>query len=160
LRYTLDFYFSKVYRHLLRMTEDSIDFSSYKFCECGCGQEVSGYYYKNKQKIQRKFKHGHYLKGRWIGKNNPRWKGRAKFMTNGYLEIYRLEYHHKLTNSSVKLHRFVYEYFHKCCLLSWTHIHHINGIKTDNHKNNIIALSRSKHATIHMIGNKNGKRRS
>ena len=101
-----------------------------------------------RQPVKRRFVKGHYLRGRWIGKNNPNWKGRVKFTKLGYLEIYRENYHHKLTNNSIKLHRFVYEYFHKCCLLSYIEIHHINGIRTDNHKHNLVVLTSSQHAKL------------
>jgi hypothetical protein len=91
------------------------------------------------------------------GSKNPNWKGSVRFITSGHLEIY-MPNHPSVKNNRLPLHRFVYEYFNKCCLLSWIRIHHINGIKTDNHKHNLQPMMISEHMKIHMKGNKHGER--
>lgn len=78
----------------------------------------------------------------------------VKYTWNGYLTIYQPDHHFADYVGRIRLHRWVYEHFHKVCLLPWTEIHHINGIKTDNHKVNLMAVSRSEHRRIHGIGNK------
>ena len=62
-----------------------------------------------------------------------------------YLIIYKPNHHQHNCRGYVRLHRWIYEYYHKYCLLSWIDIHHINGKKTDNQKHNIIPLLPSKH---------------
>ena len=113
------------------------------YCKCGCGKEIPLYDFRRKK--LRFFVTHHNIKGKF----HPMWIGRVKFIDYGYLAIYRPDHHFKKNDNSVRLHRFVYEYFHKCCLLPWAHIHHINGIKTDNHKRNLIALTNSQHRKLH-----------
>jgi hypothetical protein len=69
--------------------------------------------------------------------------------TGGYLMIYKPKHHFTTKSGYILLHRFVYEYFNKCCLLPYIDIHHINRIKTDNHKYNLIAVTSSEHMKIH-----------
>lgn len=91
------------------------------------------------------------------GSKNPNWKGGIRFTSDGHLDIYKPD-HHYSKNNRIPLHRLVYEYFHKCCLLPWVEIHHTNGVKTDNHKHNLLAVTKSEHISIHMKGNKHGER--
>jgi len=46
-------------------------------------------------------------------------------------------------------HRFVYEQYHKCCLLSWVQVHHINHDRLDNRIENLVAVSRRGHPSLH-----------
>ena len=48
----------------------------------------------------------------------------------------------------VKVHRLIYENHHKCCLLDWVDIHHINGIKDDNRIENLEAMPHWIHMQI------------
>jgi hypothetical protein len=45
-------------------------------------------------------------------------------------------------------HRLIYEEYHKCCLLSWCHIHHINGNKQDNRIENLQGMTHGQHSTL------------
>ncbi len=92
------------------------------------------------------------------GSKHWKWQGSVRFNIDGHLEIYKPDHKFARKNRRVPLHRFVYEYFHKCCLLPWVEVHHINGIKTDNHKHNLMAISISEHRSIHSKGNKYGKK--
>lgn len=81
----------------------------------------------------------------------------VKFDSLGYLVIYKPDHPRCNKKGYIRLHRFVYEYFFKCCLLPWVDVHHINKIKTDNHKSNLLlAVTRSEHNRIH---SREGRRR-
>ena len=46
-------------------------------------------------------------------------------------------------------HRLVWEVFNDACLLPWGVVHHKNGIKDDNRPENIEAMTRSQHSSLH-----------
>ena len=48
-----------------------------------------------------------------------------------------------------KLHRVVYEDYHKCTLLPSTVVHHIDGNKKNNDISNLKIMSSSEHAKLH-----------
>jgi hypothetical protein len=66
----------------------------------------------------------------------------------GYVEIARHTYEH----------RYVFEQYHKCCLLSWGEVHHRNGIKHDNRIENLEGMVKKNHKALHMIGNQYNKK--
>jgi hypothetical protein len=117
-------------------------------CRGKCGQVI---FYRDIQYKFRKFVKGHSR----IGRNKPLI---IRFEGHGYLSIYQPSHYFANNKGRIRLHRFVYEYFNKVCLLPWTDIHHINGKKTDNHKRNLMAVSRPDHRRIHMIGSKINKK--
>lgn len=45
--------------------------------------------------------------------------------------------------------RVLFEQYYNCCLLSWGHVHHINGIKTDNRIENLEGIMNTKHSQLH-----------
>lgn len=49
----------------------------------------------------------------------------------------------------VKVHRFLYEKYHKVSLLPWVVIHHINGDKRDNRIENLKPMTPSEHGSTH-----------
>jgi len=111
------------------------------FCACGCGQELKPF---DDYGRPHKFIHGH-NKGR-LGQSGPtgaecyQWKG-GTINWSGYRMIRR-------NRRWVREHRILYEEYHKCCLLSWSHIHHINGNKRDNRKENLEGMTHSQHSTL------------
>lgn len=49
-----------------------------------------------------------------------------------------------------RVHRLIYEFYHKCSLLSWAVIHHIDGDKHNNWIWNLKAIySQAKHMSLH-----------
>lgn len=93
------------------------------------------------------------------GERHHSWKGGIRRRKNGgYIEVYRPEhiFAHKRTKI-VKQHRLLYEEYYNCCLLPWTDIHHLNGIKTDNRKENLIAVLHGQHSRITNKGRKHSE---
>jgi hypothetical protein len=120
-------------------------------CKCGCNSVLFKY---DSQGKERKYIFKHYdLKG----SNHPRFRARFK-STTGYWRIYIPNHHFASKNKSVPEHRLVYEFYHKCCLLKWAHVHHKNGKRDDNRIENLDGLMGSKHRSNHMLNNKFGKK--
>lgn len=124
------------------MTEDSIFKGLYKLCECGCKELIP---FLNTRYRIAKFKKGHNTKFR-IGENHPRWKGGRK-LEGGY-NVVKVYNHPKSYQNNIKEHRLIYEQYYRCCLLSFTDIHHIDGNKRNNDINNLLALSHSQHISL------------
>jgi hypothetical protein len=121
-------------------------------CKCGCNKTFPKYDYQNKE---RKYIFGH---KDLTGRNHPNFRPRFK-TTTGYWRIYVPNHHFTSKNKSVPEHRLIYEFYYKCCLLRWAHIHHKNGKRDDNRIENLEGFVGSKHRALHMKGNKLGKKR-
>jgi hypothetical protein len=81
--------------------------------------------------------------------NNWNWKG-GRTTCMGYTAV-KCRNHpraHKRTGYVLE-HILVWEQVHNKSVPVGSHIHHINGIKTDNRLSNLVCLSSSKHATEH-----------
>lgn len=115
-------------------------------CACGhCDEWIPAVSYGRKVR----FKHGH--NGRLLTREkNSGWKGGFTINDQGYREIYMPDHRRARINGYVKEHILVYEEYHKCCLLSWAVIHHINEIRSDNRPENLMGLpSNRKHGQLH-----------
>ena len=111
-------------------------------CECGkC--DIVFTRIKNRHNIIRKFVKGH---NHLIGDRHHNWRDGRILDTRGYILI-RFP-NHPMANKHgyVKEHRYLYEQYFNCCLLPWTDVHHKNGDKTDNRKENLMALIHGEHS--------------
>ena len=79
------------------------------------------------------------------GDKNYRWKGGRVKNHYGYWLVYRPEHPQANSRGYVFEHRLVYEEYHKCCLLSWSIIHHDDGDKENNEIGNLILTSLWEH---------------
>lgn len=71
------------------------------------------------------------------GANNPSWKGGRKRDSGGYIRVYQPEHPNSDQKGCVSEHRLVMEKRIKRLLLKEETVHHINGIKDDNHIRNL-----------------------
>lgn len=107
-------------------------------CVCGCGEQLLD---RDRWGNSRQYIYGH----NWCGKNNLNWRGGRRLGNHGYWVILRHDHHEADRDGYVLEHRLVYEEYHKCCLLSWSRIHHDDGDKENNEISNLIITSRWEH---------------
>lgn len=116
-----------------------------KTCEW-CGKEFRRRYYECRNRFVvrkycsvgckcRSYNSGREKKGRYVD-------------SDGYIQIYAPKNPRADRRGYIREHRQVYEEHHKCCILKYVQVHHINGIKTDNNIENLQLLCRAKHGKI------------
>jgi len=93
------------------------------------------------------FDPGSYMRGK-RGSDNPYWKGGKHKTADGYIMVYNPDYPRAYANGYILEHILVWEKTHNRPVPPNWHIHHINGITTDNRPSNLIALSSKKHSQI------------
>lgn len=54
-----------------------------------------------------------------------------------------------MKRESSKIHRQIYEDYHKCCLMPYIEIHHIDGNHKNNNIKNLMAVSAKEHYELH-----------
>lgn len=86
------------------------------------------------------------------GSNSGTWKGGITYHTEGYRMVKNLDHPFADAHGYVMEHRLVYEQHNNCTLLPWIHIHHKNGIKTDNRIENLEPLDIREHTIVHFTG--------
>lgn len=67
----------------------------------------------------------------------------------GYMMLYRPHWHNCDSSGCVRLHRYKYELLYGVKLPPLDVIHHVNGIKLDNMKNNFARMSKECHDSIY-----------
>jgi hypothetical protein len=77
------------------------------------------------------------------GKNHPMWKGGKGLTTQGYVTI------NVSAGKRVLEHRYVMEQHLKRKLTRSEHVHHRNGVKTDNRIENLELISWHEHGREH-----------
>jgi len=98
------------------------------------------------------------LKRRWklypetfnqpTGENSYNWKGGRIKDADGYIRIYKKDHPRASQTGYVSEHILVWEETHGKPLPKGWIVHHLNGIKDDNHPNNLIGLSNKKHYLV------------
>ena len=86
-----------------------------------------------------------------IGSSHGMWKGGIKNHPNGYRYIWKPEHPFCTKYGYVMEHRLIMEKHLGRYLTEDEHIHHINGVKTDNRIENLQIMTNSEHWTYHQI---------
>lgn len=114
-----------------------------KPCACGCGNIIPSPKYPSHS---RNYILGHNPQGKGILSHS--WRGGSHIDSNGYRAIHKPE-HPRNISGYVLEHRLVWEEHNNAYLLSFAHVHHINGDTLDNRIENLQVLSRAEHSHIH-----------
>jgi hypothetical protein len=117
-------------------------------CKCNCGlsrPDIDKYGHK-KEYIK-----GHQNRRKTLlnGKNHHCWKGGRHLSASGYILIHCPNHRLAGKNGYALEHRLVYEKFHKCCLLHWSHVHHKDGNKQNNDISNLEGMTDKMHCNMH-----------
>jgi hypothetical protein len=123
-------------------------------CKCGCGELIPSINTKGQPAM---FKNTHHVRDpRYFvplvpkrGAEHPRWKGGRVDNGQGYWMIWKPEYYSADKRGYVLEHVYVYETFHKCCMLEWGVVHHKNQDKKANDITNLQGMTRAQHKQIH-----------
>jgi hypothetical protein len=110
-------------------------------CVCGCLGIISRH--GKNGGIQR------YIKGHQSrGKLHYNYKG--GYLTNlGYITLPKRDHHFANSNGDVLKHRLVWEEYNRAVLLPWAHVHHKNENRQDNRIENLWAMMKGQHASLH-----------
>lgn len=121
-------------------------------CECGCGEILSRY---DKFYMKRSFIKGHsnrlkdfskYRKG--INHHNYKF-GRYKNQKGYWILTGMFEYINADIRGRIREHIYFYQEYHKCCMLKWGVVHHIDENKENNMPWNLMGMMRSNHMSLH-----------
>lgn len=77
------------------------------------------------------------------GENHWHWEGGT--WKDGYIRVFKPDYHRANSRGYVLEHILVWEEYHKRQLLKGYIIHHLNGIKSDNRPQNLVAMKNGEH---------------
>jgi hypothetical protein len=121
-------------------------------CECGrCNKVI---FKRDKSRRIREYAHNHHL----FGPNNSNWNGGIRYRYN-YRYLLMPDYPRAGVDGYVVEHVYVYEQFHKVCILPWSEIHHIDPVREGwclNLPFNLMAVMKSEHRTLDRTKNMNG----
>lgn len=85
----------------------------------------------------------------FTGSNHYNWRGGRYYHADGYVYQYAPEHPNKNKDGYVFEHRLVLEVKLGRILNPDEHVHHLNGIKDDNRKENLVALTNEEHLRLH-----------
>jgi hypothetical protein len=80
--------------------------------------------------------------------NSPYWKG-GETLSHGYVYVYAPGHPRATNKNRVFEHILVWEKAHGYALPESLVVHHLNGIKTDNRPENLIAVTQGEHMRLH-----------
>jgi predicted DNA-binding protein YlxM (UPF0122 family) len=116
----------------------------------GCDQQLVRYQCKRQGIPLRTISEGlkiAFKKGRKTSsfEKNPNYKGGRRPHGEGYILLLMPDHHRAGKDGYVLEHIVVWEQVHGCPVPEGYHVHHLNGIRTDNRPSNLVALSPRKH---------------
>ncbi len=85
------------------------------------------------------------------GKRNGNWKGGRHLNHSGYIDILNPDHTEKSKTYYILEHIWVWQKVHNKKLPDGYIVHHLNGIKTDNRPENLIAMKRNSHSPLSIV---------
>jgi hypothetical protein len=126
-------------------TEESIKQETKRFCLCGCGEEVKGYNHHTWPFQPARFKKGHSSREQY----HHNWKGGTTITNYGYRRV-RSPAHPKADKDGYVLeHILVMEQKLGRYLQSHEIVHHKDGNRLNNSKDNLELMTRAQHTSHH-----------
>lgn len=130
------------------------------FCRCGCGTEIP--LRRGTSPYLTKFEFNHHFrlkenKRDQTGEKNLNWKGGQYIHKGQYTYLKKPNHPNADKNGYVTRHVFVYTEYYKCCMLSWSIIHHIDENKHNDKIENLQGMVRNKHISHHQTKRKRNK---
>lgn len=90
------------------------------------------------------------IKSYWFsGEQNKWWRG-GRHLSSGYMHVYMPDYPRAQSNGYVREHILVWEQVNGRMLPDGWVVHHLNGVKTDNRPENLVAMPRGGHSRREM----------
>jgi HNH endonuclease len=132
---------------LLRKSLKQLFSGIYKRCECGkpdCLIPII-----NKLGKFARFKSGHNSNG----KTHPNWKG-GRMKKDDYWLLWMPDAHPTDVRGYIREHIYIYQEYHKLCMLPWGDVHHKDGNGSNNEISNLQGMMNREHTRLHMKGNK------
>lgn len=117
----------------------------YRLCKCGCKTLIR---IMNKHGRIKHYEIGHYWMGKF-GIDNKGWKGGRYKDNHGYWTLNMPHYFSANSFGKVREHIYNFQEYHKCCMLKWGVIHHIDENKENNMPWNLQGMMWAKHSSIH-----------
>lgn len=84
-----------------------------------------------------------------LGENNLQWKGGRSLTRQGYVIVKNYTHPHRTSNNYYREHRLVMEKHLGRILRKDEHVHHLNGIKSDNRIENLVLTTNPEHIREH-----------
>ena len=124
--------------------EDEIP-EGYKYCECGKCKELVPETDMYNRPVR--FAVGHNSRGA----GNSQYKGgKRKYKEFKYKSKKDPSHPNADVRGNIRVHVWVYTTYHKCCMLPWGQVHHIDGDTMNNDISNLEGMMRSAHRRNHM----------
>jgi hypothetical protein len=116
-------------------------------CACECGDILS----RTDERYRiRKHIYGHYQKES-KGELNPNYKGGRSKIGN-YWRLHLPDYFSSGIDGNIREHVYFYQEYHKCCVLKWAIVHHIDPVREGYCNNmpwNLTTMMRDDHIRYH-----------
>jgi hypothetical protein len=116
-------------------------------CRCGCGGDFIH------------LRSGHGLLQRFVKGHHRRDKPSGNFRGGRYLSakgwfVFKPGYFSSYKKGHVLEHQFIFQEYHKCCMLPWGVIRHINGNRLDNRIENLEGMTVAQSIRLYWLGRK------